>query len=117
MSGVKFDNPVLLMYTDVHMVQVVSITDLRKNLFQLANKVIDKGEEIEVEKDGRRLLKLVKIDDDPRERARKALKLLPKLGGMWKDIPDENFKELDEFFRGKKEKRYMKKLGKWTENT
>lgn len=72
------------------------------------------NKEIEVEKGGRRILRLVKIDDDPKERARRILKLLPKLGGMWKDVPDEVFRDMDEFFRGKKEKEYMRNLGKWT---
>lgn len=73
-----------------------------------------KGVEVEVEKEGRRIVKLVKIEDDPRERARKALEILPKLGGIWKDIPEEKFKETREFFRGKKEVEYMKKLGSWS---
>ena len=95
------------------MTQIVSITDLRKNLFKLADKVVREGGEIEVEKEGKRIMKIVRIDDDPRERARRALKILPKLGGIWKDMPVEKFKEMREFFRGKKEKKYMEELGKW----
>lgn len=94
-------------------VMIISITDLRKNLFNLAEQVFSSGEEIEVEKEGRRIIKIVRIDDDPKERAKNILKLLPKLGGMWKNIPDKVFKENYEFFRGKKEKEYMKKLGHW----
>lgn len=95
------------------MTQIISITDLRKNLFRLAEKVVREGSEIEVEKEGKRIIKIVRIDDDPRERARRVLAMLPKLKGMWKDIPDEKFKEMREFFRGKKEKKYMEELGKW----
>src|SRR3990167_7002956 len=95
------------------MTQIISITNLRKDLFRIADMVAYKGVEVEVEKEGRRIVKLVKIDDDPRERARKALEILPKLGGIWKDIPDDKFKEYREFFRGKKEIEYMKKLGSW----
>lgn len=95
------------------MTQIISITDLRKDLFKIADMVAYNGVEVEIEKEGRRIVKLVKIEDDPRERAKRALKLLPKLAGMWKDIPEEKFKELNEFFRGKKEKEYMKKLGSW----
>lgn len=95
------------------MTQIISITDLRKDLFKIADMVAYKGIEVEVEKEGRRIVKLVKIEDDPRERARQALKILPKLAGIWKDIPEEKFKEMREFFRGKKEKEYLKKLGSW----
>lgn len=89
---------------------IVSITNLRKNLFEIANLVVSEGKEVEIEKDGQRIMKLVKITDDPSERAKRALKLLPKLAGMWKDKPQSEFDELNEFFRGKKEKEYMKSL-------
>lgn len=95
------------------MSMIISITDLRKNLFNLAERVFSSGEEIEVEKEGRRIVKLVRINDDPKERARRILKLLPKLGGLWKNVPDKVLKDNEEFFRGKKEKEYMKNLGKW----
>lgn len=95
------------------MTQVISITDFRRNLFRLADKVVREGSEIEVEKEGRRIIRISRIDDDPKERARKILALLPKLGGMWKDLPDEKFQEMHRFFRGKKEKKYMKDLGNW----
>lgn len=91
---------------------IISITDLRKNLFNLAERVFSTGEEIEVEKEGRRIVKIVRIDDDPKERAKRALELLPKLGGIWKNVPAKRFKELNEFMRGKKEKKYMKELGR-----
>lgn len=101
------------MYISVHMTQIISITELRKNLFNIADDVFYKNTEVEVEKEGRRIIKLVKIDDNPKERARRALKLLPGLAGIWKDMPEKEFKEMREFFRGKKEKEYMKKLGSW----
>lgn len=92
---------------------IISITDLRKNLFKIADKVEREGKEVEVEKEGKIILKLVKITDDPRERAKRLAKLLSKLSGMWKDRPQREFDELNEFFRGKKEKEYMKSLGSW----
>lgn len=95
------------------MSMIISITELRKNLFNLAEQVFSSGEEIEVEKEGRRIVKIVKIDDNPSDRAKIALKLLPKLAGIWKNIPDKKFKELNEFIRGKKEKKYMEELGKY----
>lgn len=94
------------------MTQIISITDFRKNLFNLAEQVFSSGEEIEVEKEGRRIVKMVRIDNDPKERAKRALELLPKLGGIWRKVPARRFKELNEFVRGKKEKKYMEELGK-----
>lgn len=76
---------------------VVSITDLRKNLFEIANRVVADGKEVEIEKDGQRIMKLVKITDDPSERARRVLKIAKKIGGKFKHV---NFDR--SFFRGKK---------------
>ena len=90
------------------MTQIISITELRKNLFKLADKVVRDGGEIEVEKEGRRIIKIVRIDDDPRERARRALEVAKKIGGKFKNV---NFDRA--FFRGKKEIEYMKSLGKY----
>lgn len=90
------------------MTQIISITDLRKNLFNLAERVFSSGEEIEVEKEGRRIVKIVRIDDDPKDRAKRALAVMKKIGGKFKNVDfDRNF------FRGKKEKEYMKKLSQW----
>lgn len=90
------------------MSMIISITDLRKNLFNLAQQVFSSGEEIEVEKEGRRIVKLVKIDDDPKERAKRMLEVMKKIGGKFKDVDFDR-----DFFRGKKEKEYMKNLGQW----
>lgn len=95
---------------------IISITNLRKNLFEIADMVVREGKEVEVEKDGQRIIKIIKITDDPSERAKRVLKLLPKLGGMWKDKPQSEFDELNEFFRGEKEREYMKSLGSWISN-
>ena len=45
------------MYTSVHMTQIISITEVRKNIFALVDKVAKTGEEIEVEREGRRVVK------------------------------------------------------------
>jgi len=90
------------------MTYIVSITDLRKNLFQLADKVVRDGGEIEVEKEGKRIMKIVRIDDDSRERARRALEVAKKIGGKFKHVKFDRA-----FFRGKKEIEYMKSLGKY----
>jgi hypothetical protein len=86
----------------------ISITDLRKNLFRIADEVFYENKEVEVEKEGRRIMRLVKIDDDPRERARRMLKVMKRIGGKFKDVKFDRG-----FFRGKKEIEYMKNLGKW----
>ena len=90
------------------MTQIISITELRKNLFRLADKVVREGSEIEVEKEGKRIIKIVRIDDDPRERARRALEVAKKIGGKFKKV---NFDRA--FFRGKKEIEYMRSLRKY----
>lgn len=90
------------------MTQIISITDLRKDLFRIADMVAYKGVEVEVEKEGRRIVKLVKIEDDPRERAKRALEVMKKIGGKFKHVKFDRA-----FFRGKKEIEYMKSLGKW----
>lgn len=43
------------------MTQIISITDLRKNLFKIVDKVYESGQEIEITKDDRRIIKIVKI--------------------------------------------------------
>ena|SRR3989338_8939128 len=98
------------MYTNVHMTQIIPITEVRKNIFTLVEKVARTGEEIEVEKEGRRIVKLVAIKDDPATKAKYALKyVLPKLAGIWKSASDKEFKEVQDFMRGKKEKLYWKR--------
>ena len=88
------------------MVRSVPITNLRKNIFDYARLVSEEGYEIEVEKNGKKIFKLTKIERGPKEAAKRALKIARKLGGIWKNVDSE-------FFRGKKEKIYMKKLGSW----
>lgn len=104
------DTQEIIMYTNVHMTQIISITEVRRNIFNLVDKVARTGEEIEVEREGRRIVKLVPIKDDPAERAKYALKyVLPKLGGLWKNVPENEFKKMNEFIRGRKEKLYWKR--------
>lgn len=96
------------MYTSVHMTQIISITELRKNLFTIADDVFYNNMEIEVEKEGRRVIKLVKINDDPKERAKRAIEVAKKIGGKFKNVKFNRA-----FFRGKKEIQYMESLGKY----
>lgn len=90
------------------MTQVISITDFRRNLFRLADKVAREGSEIEVEKEGRRIIRISRIDDDPKERARRALEVAKKIGGKFKHVKFDRA-----FFRGRKELDYMKNLGRY----
>ncbi|OGK42450.1 hypothetical protein A2954_01240 [Candidatus Roizmanbacteria bacterium RIFCSPLOWO2_01_FULL_37_12] len=103
------------MYTSVHMTQIISITEVRKNIFALVDKVAKTGEEIEVEREGRRVVKLVAIKDDPAARAKYVLEhVLPKLAGSWKNMTKKELREMEAFRRGKKEKLYWKrKRFKW----
>lgn len=96
------------MYTNVHMITSVPITEFRRDLFKYADLVSLQGYEVEVEKKGQKLFKIVKIDETPQERARYALAAIKRLGGAFPD-----FKRNNAFFRGKKEIEYMKRLGKW----
>ena len=102
------DNLNDIMYTDVHMTKIISITDLRKNLFNIADDVFYKNTAVEVEKEGRRIIRIIKIDDDPKERARRALEVAKKIGGKFKKVKFDRT-----FFRGKKEINYMESLGKY----
>ncbi len=43
------------------MTKIISITELRKNLFKIADKIYESGQEIEVTKDDRRIIKIVKF--------------------------------------------------------
>lgn len=103
------------MYTSVHMTQIISITELRKNIFTLTEKVAQTGDEIEIEKEGRRIAKLVAIKDDPAAKAKYILKhVLPKFSGAWKNMTKKELRDLEKFRRGKKEKLYWKRdIFKW----
>lgn len=102
------------MYTDVHMPSVVPITDFRNNIFDYTAELLKYGGELEVEKNGQSIFKVVPIIDDTVQKAKNALKIIPQLAGIWKNMPDREFKELKNFFRGPKEKKYMKNLGRWS---
>ena len=96
------------MYTNVHMITSVPITEFRKDLFKYADMVTLQGYEVEVENNGRKVFRVVKTTDSSKERARRALAAAKKLGGTFKNASFDR-----EFFRGKKELEYMKNLGNW----
>ena len=89
------------------MITSVPITEFRKDLFKYADLVAFQGYEFEIEKKGRKLFKIVKLEDDLKAKAERALAILPKIAGKL-GVTDRKF------FRGRKEIDYMKKLGsKW----
>jgi hypothetical protein len=90
------------------MITSVPITEFRKDLFKYADLVAYQGWEVEVEKDGRKIFKVSRVENTPQKRAERAIAALKKLGGAFPDFKTDN-----EFFRGKKEIEYMKRLGKW----
>ena len=90
------------------MITTVPITEFRKDLFRYADLVALEGYEVEVEKNGKRIFKVSRVEDTPQARAKRALAILKQLGGS---MP--NFKRDNEFFRGKKETKSMKHLGEW----
>ncbi len=90
------------------MITSVPITEFRKDLFKYADLVALQGYEVEVENNGRKVFRVVKTTDSSKERARRALAAAKKLGGTFKNASFDR-----EFFRGKKELKYMKNLGNW----
>ena len=85
----------------------VPISQFRKDLFTYAKKVAEQGHELEVEKDGKAVFRVMPVEDDAKKRAKRALEIMKKLGGTWKDVKLDN-----EFFRGKKEMEYWKRTEK-----
>ncbi|OGM18975.1 hypothetical protein A2771_01910 [Candidatus Woesebacteria bacterium RIFCSPHIGHO2_01_FULL_38_26b] len=86
---------------------LVSISNLRKKIFKYADLVEKEDYEIEVERNGKRIFKIVKVEENPEDLAKEALKVARRLGGTWKKDID------DKFFRGKKEKDYFSNLENW----
>ena len=66
------------------MTTTVPITEFRKDLFKYADLVAYQGYEVEVEKKGRKLFKVVKTEDDLIARSREALELAKELVGKIK---------------------------------
>jgi hypothetical protein len=85
------------------MTTTVPITEFRKDLFRYADMVALQGYEIEVEKNGRKLFKVVKPEDDLTARSRQALEIAKKLVGK--------IKFDKRLFRNKREREYIKHLG------
>ena len=98
------------MYTNVHMNYILPITDLRKDIFTIMDRIAKTGDSVEVEKEGRRIVKIVPIRDDAVGKAEYILAhVLPSLKGIWKNVPEREFTEVNEFMRGKKEQLFWKR--------
>ncbi len=90
------------MYTSVHMNYILPITALRKNIFAIMERVAKTGDIIEVEKEGKRIVKIVPVRYDAAGKADYILThVLPSLKGVWKDE--------EPWTRGATEKRYWKR--------
>lgn len=99
------------MYTDVHMPSTMPITDFRKKVFDVADWMAKSGSPIDVQRDGKVIFRVIPVDEDsPQERAKRLLALAPKIAGIWKDVPQSEFDEINEFLRGKNEKAYQRRL-------
>ena len=98
------------MYTNVHMNYILPITALRKDIFAIMDRVAKTGDVIEVEKEGKRIVKIVPVTDDAAGKAAYVLaNVLPGIKGIWKDVPLGEFRKVNAFMRGKKEKSYWKR--------
>ena len=98
------------MYTSVHMTYILPITEVRKNIFSLSERVARTGEPIEVEKEGKRIVKIVPIRNDAPGRADYVLThVLPKLKGAWKNMTPQELAARRAWVRGLQEKRYWKR--------
>ena len=91
------------------MTLTVNITDFRQNLFKYADLVETAGYEVEVEKEGRKILAVTKPKkENAKARAARFARAVKAAAGKFPDFDYDR-----EFFRGKKEIEYMKNLGKW----
>ena len=74
------------MYTSVHMNYILPITALRKDIFAIMERVAKTGDVVEVEKEGKRIVKIVPVRDDAAGKADYILThVLPSLKGVWKN--------------------------------
>lgn len=79
------------MYANVHMPNTIPITDFRQNIFDYTTQILANDQEVEIERNGQRILRVVPIKDNPAERAKYILKyVLPQLAGTWKNEPKRN---------------------------
>ncbi|MBI3955658.1 hypothetical protein HY339_00210 [Candidatus Gottesmanbacteria bacterium] len=89
---------------------IVPITEFRKNIFTITERVARTGEAVDVEKEGKRIVRVVPVKDDPAEKARYALEhVLPKLAGAWKTMTKADLARVRSLRRGSIEKRYWKR--------
>ena len=81
---------------------ILPITDLRKDIFTIMDRIAKTGDSIEVEKEGRRIVKIVPVRDDAVGKADYILThVLPQLKGVWKNEKP--------WIRGVAEKQYWKR--------
>ena len=89
---------------------ILPITELRKNIFSITERVARTGEAVEVEKEGRRIVKIIPIRDDPAAKADYILThVLPELAGAWKTMTKADLARVRSLRRGAQEKRYWRR--------
>ncbi len=103
---------------DVHMPSVMPISDFRKKIFDAADWILKTNQPIDVQRNGQTIFRVTPVSEEetPAQKAEYLLKyVMPKLAGIWKDVPQSEFDKIYEYTRGKKAIAYNKKLRrKWT---
>lgn len=97
------------------MPSVMPITDFRKKIFDAADWILKTNQPIDVQRNGQTIFRVTPVSEEetPAQKAEYLLKyVMPKLAGIWKDVPQSEFDEVDRKLRGKKVMNYIKKLKK-----
>lgn len=87
----------------------VSATEARNNFFELLNMVLYGKKIVMVEKNKMPAVRIIRAETKSWKELEKAL---DKTYGIWRDVPEKEFKRMERFVRGPKEKRYMRNLAK-----
>ena len=92
------------------MTYILPITEFRKNIFSITERVARTGDPVDVEKEGKRIVRVTAIKDDPAEKANYVLEhVLPKLAGAWENMTKKDLARVRSLRRGAVERRYWKR--------
>lgn len=97
------------------MPSVMPITDFRNDIFDVADWILRTNQPIDVERNGKTILRVIPAptEETPAQKAEYLLKyVMPKVGSIWKNVPQSEFDEVNRKLRGKKVMNYLKKLKK-----
>jgi len=68
------------------MTYILPITDLRRNIFSIVDRIARTGDAVDVEKEGKRIVRIIPVKHDAMGKAEYILShVLPTLKGAWKD--------------------------------